>query len=255
MGVATIIFPSIFPLFVLLILICTSLVYWTKGRRIGFQLLYLTFLSICISYIILLNIPLFYTHQAYVPFTDPIVQTVVTIFLFFIPLCQSKKQITICLLLPIFFCIYSIVILQAPPISVVSGIIIGGFLVYTFYRTLDWIEGMPERLLLLFSIIFPLFLAIIIFPNIEHLFYPGILLGSAIGITVETLKVKVNNIPRSTTRMLFSVSLGTIGLIILYLMYMYTSSFIPMQEWISGLVIGIWVTLIVPYILSFLKNL
>ncbi len=222
-------------------LVLIGLTFWAINKTIGFQLLFLLSFSVIIAHIIRLFLPVVYIGDNLVPLTHPPIQAVMTFFAFFIPLARSRLEL-IATLAPIFaFSLTFLLFTNTPVFSIVSAIVIGGFIVYGFYRSFDWIESMPDRYLMLFSIVLPIFLAAIIYPNTSYLLHAGYLLGAGTGVSCEFIKVRMN-IPSSLSRRLIAALIGLSGIALLKV-------FAPLPLFGNGIAIGLWITLIVPLLL------
>ncbi|WP_096188455.1 hypothetical protein [Evansella halocellulosilytica] len=234
-------------------LIILSYVYWNVSKRVGFQLLYLTLFSIVIAHIITLYFPYLYTNEEHIPLTVISVQATMTFFAFFMPLAKNRSQLVLTIGLPLSFSLFLLLMTEVAVFSIIGGIFIGGFIIYTFYRTLDWIGSMPEPYLFAFSMILPLFLAAIIYPRMDYLLYPGILLGSGIGVTLEIFKVRLNNENNHVAKRLVGLLIGIGGLVIFYGIDQLVFPLLPFPELTKGIVVGLWITLLVPGLLIMLK--
>ncbi|UCZ54591.1 hypothetical protein LGQ02_07515 [Bacillus shivajii] len=248
-------FNSIVPVdwLLFIFLLFMSFLYWNISKRIAFQLLYLTTLSIIVANIITLYFPFLYTDEALIPITASSVQAMMTFFAFFIPLARNRKEVGLFLLPPAVFSFLLLILTDIAVFTIVGGLLIGGFIIYSFYRTLDWIGGMPEPYLFIFSMVLPLFLAGIIFPNNEYMFYPGILLGSGIGVSLEIFKVRLQTENTTIPKRAIGLIIGFAGLAIFYGVDRILQPWLPLPELTKGIIIGLWITLFVPVVLIFFK--
>ncbi|MFA9559418.1 hypothetical protein ACERII_19090 [Evansella sp. AB-rgal1] len=238
--------PSELLVFALLLLV--GGIYSTRHRQTGLQVFYLSLFSLSIAYIITLYFPFIYTNDKLVPITHPNVQLVVTVFSFFIPLARTRFQLMMCFLPPVIFCLYLLSYSSTHILSIVGGILIGGFIIYTFYRTLDWIGGMPEPYLIISAILLPIFLAAIIFPNEQLLLYPGILLGTGLGAILEVIKVRMDE--RNTTfNKMVSYTIAAGGVVLFYGTEYFIGAWIPFTKISIGIILGLWITFVVPFLL------
>lgn len=229
------------------------MIYWTISKRIGFQILYLTILSLSFGFVITMYFPYLNTEDQLLPLTHPHIQASMTLFSFFIPLVQRKREVVLCLFPPMVISISYLFIQGSPVFSIVGGILIGGFISYMFYRSLDWMGAMPEPYLFTFAIILPLFIAGLIFPDTAFLVLPGILLGVGIGVTSEQFKVRLSIKGSSVTTKLLSLMVGAFGLIMGYLIFIMLSISFPFMFLIIGTLAGLWISFIVPALLVFMK--
>lgn len=229
-------------------LILTGLVYWTVSKRIGFQILYLTILSLSFGFIITMYFPFLRTDDQLLPLTHPHIQASMTLFSFFIPLVRRKIEVILCLLPPLIISLSYFFFQGSPVFSIVGGILIGGFISYMFYRSLDWMGAMPEPYLFTFAIILPVFIGGLIYPYTSFLLLPGILLGAGIGVTMEQFKVQMS-LPTQTMSKLLSMLLGSFGMIMGYLIFIVSPISFPFLFLVAGTVAGLWVTFLVPALL------
>ncbi|MDG5788708.1 hypothetical protein QA612_14605 [Evansella sp. AB-P1] len=238
---------------IILFLLIVGGIFWTIHMRLGFQVLYLTLLSMSIAHIITLYFPYMYTNDELLPITQPNVQTTMTLFAFFIPLARSRLHVLLCLTPPVLMSLLLVILTETHIFSIIGGILIGGFIIYTFYRTLDWIGAMPEPYLFVSAILFPLFLAAIIFPSELYLIYPGILLGSGIGVALEVFKVRMKISKTSILKRTGAFLIGALGIILFFGTDRFIQSWIPFTELTTGIVIGLWITFFVPILLILFK--
>ena len=240
-------------LLLLFFLIFMGGIYWSVNKRVGFQVLYLTIFSMTIAHIITLHFPYFYSNDELVPFTHPNIQALMTFFAFFIPLARHRRDVVLCLMPPAIISILLVILTATPIFSIVGGLLIGGFIVFTFYRTLEWVGGMPEFYLLVSSMLLPLFLAAILYPVELYLLYPGVLLGTGIGVTLETLKTKFNIQRNPPQKRFLAFFIGSAGLFIFYGTDQLIKTWIPLPDMTLGLVLGLWITFILPVLLQLFK--
>ncbi|MBU9712220.1 hypothetical protein [Evansella tamaricis] len=250
-GIVVSAIPTAWLVFFFLIFI--GAIYWNYDKRIGFQLLYLTLLSISLAHVIILYFPYLYTVDALLPVIHPQVQVTMTFFAFFIPLTRNRLQIFFCLVPPVAMSLSLVVFWGTPVFSIVGSIFLGGFIIYTFYRTLDWIGSMPEPYLITFSIIIPVFLAALIYPSETYLIYPGILLGTGIGAAWEAFKVRMSVPEEHSYKKVIALLVGGTGLMLFYGLDQLIYPWIPIPHMASGLFLGLWISFIVPLLLTGLK--
>ncbi|WP_078597087.1 hypothetical protein [Evansella clarkii] len=228
-------------------------IFWSVNKATGFQVLFLTVFSMSIAHIITLHIPYFHAGDELLPFTHPNIQAVTTFFAFFIPLARNKTDVVLCMIPPALFSIMLLILTDTTAFSIAGGVLIGGFIVYTFYRSLDWIGGMPELYLIIFSILLPLFLAAILYPVNELLIYPGILLGTGIGVTLESIKIKMDISRNSPRKRFIAFFIGSAGILLFYGTDLLFNAWVPLPEMTLGIALGLWITILVPVLLILLK--
>ncbi|MCE7794311.1 hypothetical protein K8O68_18180 [Salipaludibacillus sp. CUR1] len=234
-------------------MIITGVIYWTLSKRLGFQVLYLTVLSLSFGFIITMYFPYLYTEEQLLPLTHPHIQASMTLFSFFIPLVKRRVEVMLCLFPPLVISVSYLFIQNTPVFSIVGGILIGGFISYMYYRSLDWMGAMPEPYLFAFSIILPLFLGGLIYPETGFLLLPGILLGAGTGVTLEQFKVRAKIKPGNMTAKLLSLLLGGFGLVMGYLIYSFGPFNFPFMTLVAGIFAGLWLTFFVPLLLLVTK--
>jgi hypothetical protein len=233
-------------------LILAGIIYWTISKRIGFQVLYLTILSLSLGFIITLYFPFLRTEDELLPLTHPHIQASMTLFSFFIPLVRRRTEVFICLLPPLIISLSYLFFQGTPIFSVIGGILIGGFISYTFYRSLDWMGAMPEPYLFTFAIILPVFIGGLIYPYTSFFLLPGILLGSGIGVTMEQFKIRMSLSSQHMSKLL-SMLLGVFGIIMGYLIFIISPISFPFLFLVVGTIAGLWVTFFVPALLVLTK--
>ncbi|WP_280768405.1 hypothetical protein [Salipaludibacillus daqingensis] len=233
-------------------LILAGMVYWTISKRIGFQILYLTTLSLSFGFIITMYFPFLYAEDQHLPLTHPHIQASMTLFSFFIPLVRRRIEVLLCLFPPFVISLSYLFLQESSVFSVVGGILIGGFISYMFYRSLDWMGSMPEPYLFAFAIILPVFIGGLIYPNTSFLLLPGLLLGAGIGVTFEQYKIRMS-VSHSNISKLLSLILGTSGMIMGYLIFIVSPISFPFLFLIVGILGGIWITFFVPTLLILTK--
>ncbi|MCR6096685.1 hypothetical protein HXA31_05225 [Salipaludibacillus agaradhaerens] len=234
-------------------LLLTGVIYWTMSKRLGFQVIYLTLLSLSFGFIITMYFPYLYTEDELLPLTHPHIQAAVTLFTFFIPLVKRRIEIGLCLAPPVLISVCYLFLQNTPVFSIVGGIMIGGFISYMYYRSLDWMGAMPEPYLFSFAIILPLFIAALIFSVSSFLILPGILLGLGTGATIEQFKVRVLIRKANMTAKLLSLLLGSTGLIIGYLLFTFSGFDSAFSYALVGIVTGLWISLLVPGLMRVTK--
>ncbi|MBM7097302.1 hypothetical protein JSY36_16335 [Bacillus sp. H-16] len=237
----------------IIFLVLIGLIFWAVNKTIGFQLFFLLAFSVTISNIIQLFFPGVIIGSTWVPLTHLPVQAVMTFFAFFIPLTRNKLELSASVAPILAFSITFLFFTNASVFSIVGAIIIGGFIVYAFYRSFDWIGSMPDRYVMVFSIILPVFLAAVIYPNTQALLHTGYLLGAGVGISLEFIKVRMS-IPSATLRKRLTASaFGLFGIALFKIFAPFFFSWLPLPLFTMGVIIGLWITFIVPLLLVVTK--
>ncbi|TVP82737.1 MAG: hypothetical protein EA344_10735 [Alkalicoccus sp.] len=229
-------------------LITAGTVYWGLDKRAGFQLLYLTILSLAVGYIIIMYFPYIQLNNQQALVTHPHVQTTVTLFAFLLPLCKRKYEVALCMAVPLAVSL-GYLLEGVSVFSITGGIIIGGFISYTLYRSHEWLGSMPDAYLFTFSIIMPIFISALIYPEAYFLLLPGILLGIGVGASMEQYKIRlhVEATPRKSKVIAFII--GSAGIVFLLSAVRPVFSVFMTGELVTGVFIGLWITLILPFLL------
>ncbi|WP_147802877.1 hypothetical protein [Alkalicoccus halolimnae] len=229
-------------------LITAGAVYWGLNKRAGFQLLYLTILSLSIGYIIVIYFPyLFLSNQA-VAVTHPHVQASVTLFAFLIPLCKRKYEVVLTIAAPLLISLLYLT-MNTSVYSITGGILIGGFISYTYYRSLDWLGSMPDAYLFSFAIILPVFISVLIYPEEFFLLLPGLLLGIGVGASLEQYKIRLELARTQRGAKVFAFITGSLGIVFCFAAIRPTFQIFVLGELITGVFTGLWITLFLPFIL------
>ncbi|AOM82660.1 hypothetical protein [Salisediminibacterium beveridgei] len=232
----------------LTLLVIVSTVIWTKHKRLGFNILYLTVLSLTIGYIILLNVPYLYTEDGLIPVTHPHLQAVMTLTGFVIPLLLRKSFVIISILPVILLSSVYLLVYDIPLFSIIGGLFIGGFISYAYFRSQDFMGAMPETYLLMFAITLPIAALFFIFPETPIVYLPGVMLGAGVGIGFEALKIRMSLSSSSFKNKIFCLTMGFFGIFLGYLLYslqLFDSPFLSLG---LGLITGLWITFIVPFL-------
>lgn len=232
----------------LALLVIVSSVLWTKHKRLGFNILYLTILSLTIGYIVLLNVPYLYTEEGLIPVTHPQLQAVMTLTGFVIPLILRKSFVLLSLLPVILISTVYLLFYDIPLFSIIGGLFIGGFISYAYFRSQDWMGSMPESYLLMFAVTLPIAALFFIFPETPIVYLPGVMLGAGVGIGIETLKVRMSLSSSTFKNKIICLIMGVFGLFLGYLLYSLQLFDSPILSLGLGLLTGLWITLIVPFL-------
>lgn len=230
-------------------LIIAGTIYWGLNKRAGFQLLYLTIVSLSIGYMIIIHFPYLYLSNEMVSVTHPQVQATVTLFAFLLPLCKRKLEIASCIAAPLIISIIFLFIHDMSAFTISGGILIGGFITYTFYRSLEWLGSMPDSYLFTFAIALPFFLSLLMYPEGYFLLLPGLLFGIGIGASLEQYKVRIDIEATARTPKIIAFIIGSIGIIFNEAALRPVFSTIPAGDLITGIFTGLWITLIIPFLM------
>ncbi|SDN40913.1 hypothetical protein [Alkalicoccus daliensis] len=230
-------------------LITAGGIYWGLDKRAGFQLLYLTILSLSLGYIIVIYFPFIYLSNENVLVTHPHIQASVTLFAFLLPLCKRRRELVICIAAPLIISLLYLLMQGIPAFTVSGGILIGGFVSYSFYRSLEWLGAMPDFYLFTFAIILPFFISALIYPEAYFLLFPGLLLGIGIGASLEQYKIRMNIEATARKAKIIAFLVGSGGIVFSHAAVRPVFSIFPAGELISGVFTGLWITLMLPFIM------
>lgn len=228
-------------------------IIWCFEKRIGFQLLYLTFFSFCIAMVALLFFPPITLNNEQLPFQiEPFLQMIAVVSFYYIYGNTSKARLFVYFLLPfiagsLFYLIFPLHIL-----TVINSILVGGFIIFTFRRSQDWLGGLPEPLLFSFTILLPIFFAILFYPTNEGILYSGILLGSGLGFLLELLKIRFTYVSLTFLKRILVFLIGALGLILIFLVESLINIH-PLSTFLFGFLIGAWICFFVPALFVSLK--
>ncbi|OLO42858.1 hypothetical protein BTR23_02335 [Alkalihalophilus pseudofirmus] len=134
------------------------------------------------------------------------------------------------------------------PFDILGAIVIGSFLIYASYRSLDWAGGMPERIKISLWLIVPFALFIL---SPEQAFFSGLLLGSGLGYHLEQTKNRMD-IKVSLLKKAIAILIGIMGIVAIQTIDM----FLPNQvfiEFIHAIGLGLWITYIAPMLFVSLR--
>ncbi|TMW73766.1 hypothetical protein [Alteribacter natronophilus] len=233
----------------LIFLVLIALIFWTYDKTKGFQLFFLLSLSVSLAHIILLFLPGIFVGQEQLPITHTPVQAVMTFSAFFIPLARNRVELA-ATLAPVFaISITFLLFTDVPVFSLIGAIGIGGFIVYGFYRSFEWIGGMPDRYVMAFAIVFPAFLTAVIYPYTSYLLHTGYLLGAGIGVSLEFVKVRTSIKKAGFLQRLAAAAAGLAGISAAHIFSPVLFSPFPLPALAQGIALGLWITLIFPLLL------
>lgn len=234
--------------FFLLFLILMNAFIWTTHKRLGFQIFYVTLLSLTIAFVLVMQLPYIYTRSDTILITNPLTQSITTFFLLFIPLVKNRVQLIICVLIPLGTGVY-LLLQDISLISLLNALLIGAFIVYAYYRSLDWLSGVPESYLISLAVLLPVFLGGILYPNFSFMFLPGLMLGIGVGIMMELLKIQVDISKLTFYQRIATIFIGSTGILLLIFFNDLIGNITVFDNLIFGCLLGIWMTLIVPMLL------
>ncbi|WP_216831732.1 phosphatase PAP2 family protein [Alkalihalobacterium elongatum] len=228
--------------------IIIPIIYWAIHKQTGFQLLSLFFISMYVNSFIKdvfmierpeLSLQL---NDGY-SFPSIHTQAATTFWGFLIP-AVTKQWFTVLACFIVALVAFSQLYSGAYwPIDVIGAIIIGAFMVYASYRSLDWTGGMPERIKISLWTIIPITLFVL---SPDQAFYSGVLLGAGIGYHLEQTKNRMD-VKAPILKKVIAIVIGLMGIIALQTIGMYLSGHVII-EFIYAIGIGLWITYIAPII-------
>ncbi|MDQ0299594.1 hypothetical protein J2S78_002014 [Salibacterium salarium] len=219
-----------------------ALIYWNVDKHIGVKLFIVVTLTVYIHGLIKNTFSPIPAESSFT-FSFPAreVQAATSFFGYLIPEI-SKRGFTV--LSSLFLLVISIITLLYGDRSlqdVIMGILIGIFIVYAVYRSMEWMGSVPEPIILSISLVLPSSL-LLLFP--EGAPYAGFLLGSGIGFSFEKMKGRIVP-PHHTQNKIIMAILGLFGLVIIA----YARTWMPsttLIEFLHAALIGCWITYINP---------
>ncbi|MBB5173090.1 hypothetical protein [Texcoconibacillus texcoconensis] len=233
---------SHFPL-----LFTIGLLYWSINRTVGFHLLLISSFSLSLSLLFHQYVPLIYTNNTTVTFTHPHIQLVTALFAYFIPLIRNKRQLLLTLSPIVLISFFFFFLAETHVYTIAGSVVIGGFIIYMFYRSFDWIEGMPEKTFIFLTLLIPSALISLIYPLTSAMIYPGILFGASIGYSLERLKVRSIINGASLINRCIAFFIGSAGVIAIYFVFRLPFVQLPFFSFTFGTIVTLWITFIAPY--------
>ncbi|MFC5713332.1 phosphatase PAP2 family protein [Thalassorhabdus alkalitolerans] len=224
------------------------LIFWMFDKHLGFRLLYVysfsMYLHVFLNQIIIIDRPAAGIQgNGLSTFPSGPVQAATTFWGYLIP---EVARRSFSLLAVLMIGIISFVTLYTGAhllFDVLGAVLIGSFIVYAAYRSLDWVGGMPDPFRFSFSLVLPCAL-LLLFPESAH--YAGLLLGTGIGFSFEQVKVRMLISPHWSRKFLAAI-VGLTGLFLI----VYIGTFLSPTVLIHFLhftFLGLWITLIAPYL-------
>ncbi|MDE5412264.1 phosphatase PAP2 family protein [Alkalihalobacterium chitinilyticum] len=228
------------------------IIYWAIHKQTGFQLLSLFLFSMYVNSFIkdvfMIERPEVTPLDNGYSFPSAHTQAATTFWGYLIP-AVTKQWFTIFACLMIALVAFSQLYSGAHwPFDVLGAIIIGAFLVYASYRSLDWTGGMPERIKLSLWVIIPVALFVL---SPDQALFSGVLLGAGIGYHLEQTKNRMD-IKVTFIRRVIAIIIGLMGIISLQTIGLYLPDQVVI-EFIYAIGIGLWITYIAPILFVSLK--
>ncbi|SDH34766.1 hypothetical protein [Alteribacillus bidgolensis] len=223
-----------------------ALVFWTIDKNIGFNLLVIFSISVYINGFLQFTIPSAETSELSSGsfefiFPPKEVQLASAFWGFLIPEISDRRYTALACSIIFFTSFVSLLYGERSIQDIIVAILLGIFVVYIVYRSMDWIGSVPEPIIFSFSLVLPSSL-LLLFPEGAH--YAGLLLGGGVGYSFELIK----------NRMIFSKHLwkkaaaaatGLVGLLlIVYLESLLSQT--TLLQFLHTAFIGLWITLLLP---------
>lgn len=225
--------------------IILPIIYWGIHKRIGFHFLYVLIFSMYINELLksmfMINRPTLTDGQSDYSFPSGHVQAATTFWGFLIPIISRRWFTLLACLILLFVALERLHSGAHWPIDVIGAFVIGLFLVFASFRSLEWIGAIPDRIKLLLTIALPVALFIL---APKEAFYTGLLLGSGIGFLLEQWKNRMV-ISKQLSHKILACLIGLVGLMILQA----GSILLPNQSifvLLHAVVMGLWITYFAP---------
>ncbi|MFD2704298.1 hypothetical protein [Salibacterium lacus] len=226
------------------LVIIAALLYWTMDKPAGGRLLIVLALSIYFHGLI---------KQMFLPvpdngsggFTFPAkqVQTAVAFWGYLLFEFRDRRFTWISFGMILIAVGITVLYTSHTPEDIFMGGLIGAFIVYVVYRSMDWIGSMPEPFLFSFSLVFPSSL-LLLFP--DGALYAGLLLGSGAGYSVERLKCRMTVTTAAYKKMITAV-IGGAGLLLIIAAGRLLPS-VSVLFFLHAAAVGLWITLFLPFL-------
>lgn len=238
---AVAILTSVNVYFFLILIITFSL-----NRQAGLQLFLLVTFSLYLSY---LSAQLHFLEQTsedtfiLMPLININILVVSVFFFYLIPV-VAKKAFTFMGVL--FISLASIVYwnyYEFATWDLVFTVTLGLFIVYTFYRSLDWIGSLPEKLKLM--LIFFVSLCLILL-SVESGYLVGFMFSLMFAMHLEQLKIG-SKLIRSFSKSFTAFVIGaTVYYLLQYIFYSFVNA--PFSHLVQGVIVGFWLGYFAPFL-------
>ncbi|WP_090925809.1 phosphatase PAP2 family protein [Salibacterium qingdaonense] len=226
------------------LVVIAALLYWTMDKPAGGRLLIVLALSIYFHGLI---------KQMFLPvpadgnggFTFPAkqVQTAVAFWGYLLFEFRDRRFTWLSLAIIMIAAGITLIYTSHTLEDIFMGGMIGAFIVYVVYRSMDWIGSMPEPFLFSFSLVFPSSL-LLLFP--DGALYAGLLLGSGAGYSVERLKCRMT-VTKEVYKKVITAVIGGVGLLLI----IAVGSLLPAVSvlfFLHAALVGLWITLFLPFV-------
>lgn len=239
-------------------------IYWCVSKKIGFRLFYIFLLSVYVNSFLKIFFAIerpigtegvnsifvssaeVGSHYPYDSFPSGHAQGSATLWGYLATVIR-KPTFTVFAIFLIFFISFSRLYTGLHwPTDVVIGILLGAFFVLTGVFLQARIAKLPTMVKWIFLFITPLVL-IVIFPKEEGMKYAGILLGAGVGYMIQEKFVNMK-IDKQIMRKIIAFIVGIIGTLSLQVGLKVVFPEMAFYDFIRYGVIGLWITLIAPYL-------
>ncbi|MFB4164585.1 hypothetical protein ACE1TI_12305 [Alteribacillus sp. JSM 102045] len=222
----------------------TALIFWIVDKHLGFKLLVVFALTVYIHGILEFSLPSEAsqpsTGSAYI-FPPREVQIAAAFWGFLIPEVSDRRFTALASGIIIFISTNTLLYGGHSIQDIGVAILLGVFVVYIVYRSMDWIGSVPDPIIFSFSLVLPSSL-LLLFPEGAH--NAGLLLGGGTGYSFELIKSRMS-FSKQLWKKAAAGSIGIGGLILI----VYTESFLPqltLLQFLHAAFIGLWITLLLP---------
>ncbi|MFZ4452125.1 hypothetical protein [Salibacterium aidingense] len=230
-------------------LIVIAVVYWTIDKNTGLKLLIVVALSVYFHGLI---------KQTFSPvpsagstsFTFPAreVQLATSFWGFLIPEISKRRFTLLACVIIALIAVMTFLNSSHSFQDIIMAVLVGAFVVFAVYRSMDWIGSVPEPFLFSFSLVLPSSL-LLLFP--EGGPYAGLLLGAGAGYSLEKLKCRMV-VSTKIKNKVITAAVGLIGLVLIALSQNLLPSTILLY-FLHAALLGFWITLVTPFLSVKLK--
>ncbi|MGY4690255.1 hypothetical protein [Salibacterium sp. K-3] len=221
-----------------------ALLYWTVDKPAGGKLLIVLALSIYFHGLVKhMFLPLPDGENGGFTFPSKEVQLAVSFWGYLIPEMSDRRFTLFSFGIILFTVMMTVLYTPHTYEDILMGGLLGMFIVYAVYRSMDWINSMPEPYLFSFSLVLPSSF-LLLFPDGAP--YAGLLLGSGAGYSVERLKCRMV-VTSVMYKKIAVIVIGSAGLfLIASAQVLLPSASVLLFLHAAGA--GLWITLILPAI-------
>lgn len=222
--------------------IIIPVIYWCFHKQLGFRLLFIMAFSFYVNILISSIYPFDTSVLLDQQFSGmPIAfQSAVVFWGFLIPEISDRRYTITASIIIAFAGVLAFLDPTYATGDILYAGVIGFFLIFILYRSLDWIGGAPDFLLLGVAVLLGLCLFIL---EPQAAWFAGLLLGLSAGFDIETIKNRMRY-PPSFLSKLKACAAGLSGAVILLLLFGFAT--LPAVVFLSGIILGFWITLFAP---------